>query len=148
MFEILSTCRFSFIFMSRNQSFTLCCFLKARFLLILDGYLAIFNWFIFLYMQITLSYDTQQLSKATRNTAAIYVACRVDTSKVCCHLWSFMIFIWVISLYVWSAGCLEMISFDHAGFCLCAVTCSCSCRIDVATEFCHTNWLAKQNDSV
>ncbi|KAJ0031421.1 hypothetical protein Pint_12871 [Pistacia integerrima] len=30
---------------------------------------------------ITLPYDTQQLSKATRDTAAIYLACGVDTSK-------------------------------------------------------------------
>ncbi|XP_044472477.1 tryptophan--tRNA ligase, chloroplastic/mitochondrial isoform X2 [Mangifera indica] len=31
---------------------------------------------------ITLPYDTQQLSKATRDTAAIYLACGVDTSKM------------------------------------------------------------------
>lgn len=33
-------------------------------------------------IQITLSYDAQHLSKATRDTAAIYLACGVDTSKV------------------------------------------------------------------
>uniref|UniRef100_A0A2N9FEJ7 Tryptophanyl-tRNA synthetase n=1 Tax=Fagus sylvatica TaxID=28930 RepID=A0A2N9FEJ7_FAGSY len=32
-------------------------------------------------LQITLPYDAQQLSKATRDTAAIYLACGVDTSK-------------------------------------------------------------------
>ena len=34
------------------------------------------------YMQITLPFETQQLSKATRNTAAIYLACGIDISKV------------------------------------------------------------------
>lgn len=33
-------------------------------------------------LQITLPYDAQQLSKATRDTAALYLACGVDTSKV------------------------------------------------------------------
>ena len=37
---------------------------------------------IFLSSQITLPYETQQLFKATRDTAAIYLACGVDTSKV------------------------------------------------------------------
>lgn len=35
-----------------------------------------------LYLQITLPYETQQLSKATRDTAAIYLACGIDISKV------------------------------------------------------------------
>ncbi|KAF3772685.1 Tryptophan--tRNA ligase [Nymphaea thermarum] len=32
-------------------------------------------------MEITLPYEAPQLSKATRETAAIYLACGVDTSK-------------------------------------------------------------------
>lgn len=36
----------------------------------------------FCQFQITLPYDAQQLSKTTRNTAAIYLACGVDPSKV------------------------------------------------------------------
>lgn len=32
--------------------------------------------------QITLPYDTKELSKATRDTAAIYLACGIDASKV------------------------------------------------------------------
>jgi len=41
-----------------------------------------------LILQITLPYDTQQLSKATRSTAAIYLACGVDPSKVLCNFFS------------------------------------------------------------
>lgn len=33
-------------------------------------------------IQITLPYDALELSKATKNMAAIYLACGVDTSKV------------------------------------------------------------------
>lgn len=40
-------------------------------------------------IQITLSYDAQHLSKATRDTAAIYLACGVDTSKVSNFLFPF-----------------------------------------------------------
>jgi len=39
-------------------------------------------WLFFLPLQITMPYETQQLSKATKDTAAIYLACGVDTSKV------------------------------------------------------------------
>ena len=35
------------------------------------------------YLQITLPYEAPLLSKATRSTAAIYLACGVDSSKVC-----------------------------------------------------------------
>ncbi|KAH1083826.1 hypothetical protein J1N35_023587 [Gossypium stocksii] len=47
-----------------------------------------------------------------------------------------------INLFSWP---LPLISLPTplSGFCLCAVTYLCSCRIDVATEFCHPNWLAK-----
>jgi tryptophanyl-tRNA synthetase len=34
-------------------------------------------------LQITLPYEAPQLSKATRSTAAIYLACGIDSSKVC-----------------------------------------------------------------
>ncbi|XWS70301.1 hypothetical protein CRYUN_Cryun03dG0036200 [Craigia yunnanensis] len=51
-------------------------------------------------------------------------------------------------LFIWHEVWTPQRCAATFGFCLCAVTYSCSCRIDVATEFCHTNWLAKQNDSV
>ncbi|TYJ29904.1 hypothetical protein E1A91_A06G098700v1 [Gossypium mustelinum] len=50
---------------------------------------------------ITLPYDTQQLSKATRNTAAIYLACGVDTSKasvfVQSHVRAHVELMWLLS---------------------------------------------------
>ena len=38
---------------------------------------------VFIHLQITLPYEATQLSKATRSTAAIYLACGIDSSKVC-----------------------------------------------------------------
>ncbi|XP_017983541.1 PREDICTED: tryptophan--tRNA ligase, chloroplastic/mitochondrial isoform X1 [Theobroma cacao] len=50
---------------------------------------------------ITLPYDTRQLSKATRNTAAIYLACGVDTSKasvfVQSHVRAHVELMWLLS---------------------------------------------------
>ncbi|KAK6927342.1 Aminoacyl-tRNA synthetase, class Ic, partial [Dillenia turbinata] len=50
---------------------------------------------------ITLPYDTQQLSKATRGTAAIYLACGVDTSKasvfVQSHVRAHVELMWLLS---------------------------------------------------
>ncbi|XP_038991514.1 tryptophan--tRNA ligase, chloroplastic/mitochondrial-like isoform X2 [Hibiscus syriacus] len=50
---------------------------------------------------ITLPYDTQQLSKASRNTAAIYLACGVDTSKasvfVQSHVRAHVELMWLLS---------------------------------------------------
>ncbi|XP_031277799.1 tryptophan--tRNA ligase, chloroplastic/mitochondrial isoform X2 [Pistacia vera] len=50
---------------------------------------------------ITLPYDTQQLSKATRDTAAIYLACGVDTSKasvfVQSHVRAHVELMWLLS---------------------------------------------------
>ncbi|KAH1063501.1 hypothetical protein J1N35_028488 [Gossypium stocksii] len=50
---------------------------------------------------ITLPYDTQQLSTATRNTAAIYLACGVDTSKasvfVQSHVRAHVELMWLLS---------------------------------------------------
>ncbi|KAG7031733.1 Tryptophan--tRNA ligase, chloroplastic/mitochondrial, partial [Cucurbita argyrosperma subsp. argyrosperma] len=50
---------------------------------------------------ITLPYDTQQLSKATRNTAAIYLACGIDTSKasvfVQSHVRAHVELMWLLS---------------------------------------------------
>ncbi|KAG2400098.1 Tryptophan--tRNA ligase [Vigna angularis] len=50
---------------------------------------------------ITLPYDTQQLSKATRSTAAIYLACGVDPSKasvfVQSHVRSHVELMWLLS---------------------------------------------------
>ncbi|XP_022754606.1 tryptophan--tRNA ligase, chloroplastic/mitochondrial-like isoform X3 [Durio zibethinus] len=50
---------------------------------------------------ITLPYDTQELSKATRNTAAIYLACGVDTSKasvfVQSHVRAHVELMWLLS---------------------------------------------------
>ncbi|XVF48590.1 hypothetical protein PTKIN_Ptkin03bG0202500 [Pterospermum kingtungense] len=50
---------------------------------------------------ITLPYDTQQLSKATRNTAAIYLACGVDTTKasvfVQSHVRAHVELMWLLS---------------------------------------------------
>lgn len=50
---------------------------------------------------ITLPYDTQQLSKATRNTAAIYLACGVDSSKasvfVQSHVRAHVELMWLLS---------------------------------------------------
>ncbi|XVE97602.1 hypothetical protein REPUB_Repub03eG0033500 [Reevesia pubescens] len=50
---------------------------------------------------ITLPYDAQQLSKATRNTAAIYLACGVDTSKasvfVQSHVRAHVELMWLLS---------------------------------------------------
>ncbi|XWS26361.1 hypothetical protein CRYUN_Cryun26dG0025900 [Craigia yunnanensis] len=50
---------------------------------------------------ITLPYETQQLSKATRNTAAIYLACGVDTSKasvfVQSHVRAHVELMWLLS---------------------------------------------------
>ncbi|XP_022752212.1 tryptophan--tRNA ligase, chloroplastic/mitochondrial-like [Durio zibethinus] len=50
---------------------------------------------------ITLPYDTQQFSKATRNTAAIYLACGVDTSKasvfVQSHVRAHVELMWLLS---------------------------------------------------
>lgn len=37
---------------------------------------------LYILSQITLPYDPQELSRVTRETAAIYIACGVDTSKV------------------------------------------------------------------
>lgn len=34
------------------------------------------------------------------------------------------------------------------GFCFCAISCSCPCGTNVVIEFCNTNWLAQQNDSI
>lgn len=59
-------------------------------LLIITGFLFSFFWMTLAYcsckefsvLQITLPYETQQLSRATRETAAIYLACGIDTSKV------------------------------------------------------------------
>jgi hypothetical protein len=43
---------------------------------------------MFKHVQITLPYEAPQLSKATRSTAAIYLACGIDSSKVCfAYLW-------------------------------------------------------------
>ena len=66
--------------------------LVNNFLILIFGFfccLTIVAYFFFLLyyshcFQITLPYDTQQLHKATRDTAAIYLACGVDTSKVGC----------------------------------------------------------------
>ncbi|MFS7943674.1 putative tryptophan--tRNA ligase [Helianthus anomalus] len=56
---------------------------------------------------ITLPYDVQQLSKATRDTAALYLACGVDTSKVfLCHNFSTTFICYI-------------------GFCVCAISCGC-----------------------
>ncbi|XVF48591.1 hypothetical protein PTKIN_Ptkin03bG0202500 [Pterospermum kingtungense] len=65
----------------------------------LGNYLgAIKNWIA---LQITLPYDTQQLSKATRNTAAIYLACGVDTTKasvfVQSHVRAHVELMWLLS---------------------------------------------------
>lgn len=49
---------------------------------ILDLFLAGDSYITFCYLQITLPYDTQQLAKATKDTAALYLACGVDTSEV------------------------------------------------------------------
>lgn len=50
---------------------------------------------------ITLPYDTQQLSRATRDTAAIYLACGVDTSKasvfVQSHVRAHVELMWLLS---------------------------------------------------
>ncbi|GAV65518.1 tRNA-synt_1b domain-containing protein [Cephalotus follicularis] len=50
---------------------------------------------------ITLPYDTQELSKATRDTAAIYLACGVDTSKasvfVQSHVRAHVELMWLLS---------------------------------------------------
>ncbi|CAA2934798.1 tryptophan--tRNA ligase, chloroplastic mitochondrial isoform X2 [Olea europaea subsp. europaea] len=50
---------------------------------------------------ITLPYDTQQLSKATRDTAALYLACGVDTSKasvfVQSHVRAHVELMWLLS---------------------------------------------------
>ncbi|KAK7822344.1 tryptophan--trna ligase, partial [Quercus suber] len=52
-------------------------------------------------LQITLPYDAQQLSKATRDTAAIYLACGVDTSKasvfVQSHVRAHVELMWLLS---------------------------------------------------
>lgn len=52
-------------------------------------------------IQITLSYDAQHLSKATRDTAAIYLACGVDTSKasvfVQSHVRAHVELMWLLS---------------------------------------------------
>ncbi|KAH1245041.1 Tryptophan--tRNA ligase, chloroplastic/mitochondrial [Glycine max] len=59
---------------------------------------AIKNWVA---LQITLPYDTQQLSKATRSTAAIYLACGVDPSKasvfVQSHVRAHVELMWLLS---------------------------------------------------
>ncbi|CAN1219114.1 Tryptophan--tRNA ligase, chloroplastic/mitochondrial, partial [Linum perenne] len=51
--------------------------------------------------QITLPYETNQLSKATRDTAAIYLACGVDTSKasvfVQSHVRAHVELMWLLS---------------------------------------------------
>ncbi|XP_027942380.1 tryptophan--tRNA ligase, chloroplastic/mitochondrial isoform X2 [Vigna unguiculata] len=65
----------------------------------LGNYLgAIKNWVA---LQITLPYDTQQLSKATRSTAAIYLACGVDPSKasvfVQSHVRAHVELMWLLS---------------------------------------------------
>ena len=99
-------------------------------------------------LQITLPYDTQQLSKATRSTAAIYLACGVDPSKVLCKFCSKpfgkIVFVVEMSRSPW----INDICFVHTGFSICAVSCSGTCRIDVAAKFHNTNWLAEQNDTV
>ncbi|CAK9158832.1 unnamed protein product [Ilex paraguariensis] len=50
---------------------------------------------------ITLPYDTQQLSRATKDTAAIYLACGVDTSKasvfVQSHVRAHVELMWLLS---------------------------------------------------
>lgn len=50
---------------------------------------------------ITLPYDTQKLLKATRDTAAIYLACGVDTSKACVfvqsHVRAHVELMWLLS---------------------------------------------------
>ncbi|KAF5743223.1 tryptophan--tRNA ligase mitochondrial [Tripterygium wilfordii] len=50
---------------------------------------------------ITLPYDTQQLSKATRDTAALYLACGIDTSKasvfVQSHVRAHVELMWLLS---------------------------------------------------
>lgn len=50
---------------------------------------------------ITLPYDTQQLSKATRETAAIYLACGIDNSKasvfVQSHVRAHVELMWLLS---------------------------------------------------
>ncbi|KAH9761337.1 Tryptophanyl-tRNA synthetase [Citrus sinensis] len=59
----------------------------------LGNYLgAIKNWIA---LQITLPYDTQQLSKATRETAAIYLACGIDNSKS--HVRAHLELMWLLS---------------------------------------------------
>lgn len=93
--------------------------------------------FLFSPSQITLPYDAQQLSKATRDTAALYLACGVDPSKVQGRYWSFLILfrrLYVFWIFYYDFVC--------AGICFCAVSCSCSCRTDVALKFCSTCWLA------
>ncbi|XP_056166399.1 tryptophan--tRNA ligase, chloroplastic/mitochondrial isoform X2 [Syzygium oleosum] len=65
----------------------------------LGNYLgAIKNW---IELQITLPYETQQLAKATRDTAAIYLACGVDTSKasvfVQSHVRAHVELMWLLS---------------------------------------------------
>ncbi|MFS8009889.1 putative tryptophan--tRNA ligase [Helianthus anomalus] len=46
---------------------------------------------------ITLPYDVQQLSKATRDTAALYLACGVDTSKASVFVQSHVELMWLLS---------------------------------------------------
>ncbi|XP_042992455.1 tryptophan--tRNA ligase, chloroplastic/mitochondrial isoform X4 [Carya illinoinensis] len=65
----------------------------------LGNYLgAIKNW---ISLQITLPYETQQLSKATKDTAAIYLACGVDASKasvfVQSHVRAHVELMWLLS---------------------------------------------------
>ncbi|PWA76880.1 tryptophan--tRNA ligase [Artemisia annua] len=65
----------------------------------LGNYLgAIKNW---VSLQITLPYDVQQLSKATRDTAALYLACGIDTSKayvfVQSHVRAHVELMWLLS---------------------------------------------------
>ncbi|KAG5034400.1 hypothetical protein JHK87_009310 [Glycine soja] len=56
---------------------------------------------LYFILQITLPYDTQQLSKATRSTAAIYLACGVDPSKasvfVQSHVRAHVELMWLLS---------------------------------------------------
>ena len=37
----------------------------------------------FLSSQITLQHDPEELAKASKNTAAMYIACGIDPTKVC-----------------------------------------------------------------
>lgn len=102
-----------------------------------------------LYSQITMPHDVERLTKSTRTSAALYIACGIDPTKVRTD-----------SIILSLRPLFEPLDSDaHEDWCthrtvfatgiyLCSVACTGACWAYLVTELCYANQLAEQNDPV